>query len=115
MAPASQVYSRLLLPYAHGVPLWKPEPDSDLPPEYLETGILVGDVGILTPEGGFDYLFNICYPANHPVNNRGVPEEFIPIERSSLNIPTYPHHNPKTDFTSQTIKKVELQGDVHVS
>ncbi|KAF9075460.1 hypothetical protein BDP27DRAFT_1179479, partial [Rhodocollybia butyracea] len=49
-------------------PLWKPKPDEYLPEEYKRIGVRIGDVGILNDSGGFDYLFNGCLPADHPVN-----------------------------------------------
>lgn len=43
-------------------------------------GISIGDVGILTPEGGFDFVFNIFCDATHPINAVvGVPDNFIPF------------------------------------
>lgn len=76
MSQASKVYARLLLPKKLGFPLWTPAPDGNLPSEYREKGISIGDVGIITADGGFDFLFNICVPSDHPVNYRGVPDGF---------------------------------------
>ncbi|KAJ7751351.1 hypothetical protein B0H16DRAFT_829541 [Mycena metata] len=42
-------------------------------------GIEIGDVGRITPEGSFDFFFNIYLPADHPINNNDVPEEFDPL------------------------------------
>lgn len=43
-----------------------------------QLGVSLGDVGILTPEGSFDYLFNIFHDAMHPINAAiGVPEGFV--------------------------------------
>jgi hypothetical protein len=44
----SQLYSRLLLSKGAGYPLWLPEPYDDLPLEYKERGVSVGDVGVIT-------------------------------------------------------------------
>ncbi|KAF9025584.1 hypothetical protein BDZ89DRAFT_953712 [Hymenopellis radicata] len=36
-----------------------PEPDQSLPIEYRNRGIRVGDVGLMTEDCGFDFLFNV--------------------------------------------------------
>jgi len=53
---ASEIYTRLLLPKGHGCPIWCPEPDENLPPEYRENGVRIGDVGRVMPDGGFEPL-----------------------------------------------------------
>ncbi|KAJ4000706.1 hypothetical protein F5050DRAFT_1803898 [Lentinula boryana] len=50
-----------------------------IPEEFKKQGIRIGDVGILTTTGGFDYLFNTCLPRNDPANSAGVPEGFEPL------------------------------------
>ncbi|KAH9476955.1 hypothetical protein JR316_0010871 [Psilocybe cubensis] len=49
-----------------------------LPASYRQTGVCIGDVGIITPEGAFDCLFNICLPRDYSVNSH-VPENFVPF------------------------------------
>ncbi|GAV99971.1 Pkinase-domain-containing partial [Lentinula edodes] len=71
-----EVYARLLLPRKRGYPLWLPKPHQGLPEEYRRVGVRIGDVGILNELGGFDYLFNACLPADHPVNIGRVPPDF---------------------------------------
>jgi hypothetical protein len=39
-------------------------------------GVCIGDVGLITPDGSFEHLFNITTPANHPRNFRGTPRGF---------------------------------------
>ncbi|KAE9395157.1 hypothetical protein BT96DRAFT_826674 [Gymnopus androsaceus JB14] len=76
-----EVYSSLLLPQGRGYPLWKPKSDSShLPKEYRRDGIHIGDVGFLNDFGGFEFLFNVCHPANHPLNIGGVPSDFEILE-----------------------------------
>jgi len=53
-----------------------------LPIPYRAQGVRVGDVGIFTENGGFDFLFNICVPRDDPINPRNLPENFIPISPS---------------------------------
>ncbi|KAI6033309.1 hypothetical protein EDC04DRAFT_2897945 [Pisolithus marmoratus] len=44
------------------------------------TGHRIGDVGVVTEDGGFDVFFNICLPPTHPLHSTyGVPEEFKQI------------------------------------
>lgn len=50
-----------------------------LPVEYQKRGIGIGDVGIITDYGAFDYLFNIRLPQNHPINPEDIPEDFYPL------------------------------------
>ncbi|KIK58562.1 hypothetical protein GYMLUDRAFT_170962 [Collybiopsis luxurians FD-317 M1] len=72
-----EVYVRLLLPLKRGFPLWKPKPrDRNLPDIYRQEGVHIGDVVVLNEFGGFDYLFNACHPDDHPLNARGVPQNF---------------------------------------
>lgn len=78
----SELYARLLLPRKKGYPLWKPRPDEHLPEEYRRIGVRIGDIGILNDSGGFDYLFNGCLPADHPINIGRVPEGFKQLQVS---------------------------------
>ncbi|KAF9023124.1 hypothetical protein BDZ89DRAFT_922425, partial [Hymenopellis radicata] len=43
--------------FEHGHALWIPKPDESLPDAYKIQGISVGDVGVFTPHGGFDFLY----------------------------------------------------------
>jgi hypothetical protein len=49
------------------------------PRPYRAQGVRVGDVGIFTENGGFDFLFNICVPRDDAINPSKLPENFIPI------------------------------------
>jgi len=75
-----EVYARLLLPKRRGFPLWHPQPHRNLPAEYRRNGVNIGDVGIVTSGGIFDFLFNICLPSHHPINGNRVPDNFRPLE-----------------------------------
>ncbi|KAE9389237.1 hypothetical protein BT96DRAFT_835160 [Gymnopus androsaceus JB14] len=60
-----------------GYPLWRPKDhDPRLPDIYKQDGVHIGDVRILDEFGGFDYLFNACHPADHPINEGRVLENF---------------------------------------
>ncbi|KAF9260136.1 hypothetical protein L218DRAFT_873040, partial [Marasmius fiardii PR-910] len=75
----SQIYASTLYRLGHGCPLWIPEPNNSLSNEYQETGVRIGDVGILTSDGGFDFVFNACCSEDDPVNQFGVPQGFQPL------------------------------------
>jgi hypothetical protein len=62
---AADIYARCLLPLKEGYPLYCPElPDrlnvGGYYESYRKKGISIGDIGIITADGDFDYLFNIC-------------------------------------------------------
>ncbi|KAF5313294.1 hypothetical protein D9619_002338 [Psilocybe cf. subviscida] len=63
-----------------GFPLWIPSPNTSLPPEYRYSGVSIGDVGVLTPDGGFDFIFNVFDDASDPINaNSGLTDTFSPL------------------------------------
>ncbi|KAF8970066.1 hypothetical protein BDZ97DRAFT_1954248 [Flammula alnicola] len=74
------IYYRHLSVKGRGSPLWVPEPNTELPLQYQRRGISIGDVGIITDYGGFDFLFNICLPRDDPINAEDVPEHFAPLK-----------------------------------
>ncbi|KAF9062302.1 hypothetical protein BDP27DRAFT_295165 [Rhodocollybia butyracea] len=77
----SEVYARHMLLRANGYPLWRPKlNNSSLPLLHRQEGVRIGDIGIITDTGGFDYLFNICHDASHPLNEGRVPEGFKPLQ-----------------------------------
>jgi hypothetical protein len=53
-------------------PLWMPEP-SNPPLEYKREGVNIGDVGVITFDGQFKFLFNIFSPGTDPLNRRAPP------------------------------------------
>ncbi|KAF5330491.1 hypothetical protein D9619_005182 [Psilocybe cf. subviscida] len=74
------IYVDRLLTKTRGYPLWIPSPNMSLPLSYRRLGVSLGDVGVLTPEGGFDFLFNIFHDATNPINATvGVPDAFVPF------------------------------------
>ncbi|KAK7436206.1 MAPK-activated protein kinase Srk1 [Stygiomarasmius scandens] len=74
------LYPRMMFPRRKGYAMWYPEPDEGAPPEYRKTGVQIGDLVLITGLGGLGYLFNICLPADHPVNAGRVPEDFKPLK-----------------------------------
>ncbi|KAJ6512738.1 hypothetical protein C8R45DRAFT_326236 [Mycena sanguinolenta] len=71
-------YCSQLIRQGRGFPLHYPAPQVNLPAEYQRTGVAIGDVGRITTQGDFDFLFNIYLPANHPINPN-VPDDFVPL------------------------------------
>ncbi|KAJ7108622.1 hypothetical protein C8R44DRAFT_636422, partial [Mycena epipterygia] len=74
----------------HGFPLYVPGPRPNLPTAYRKMGVAIGDVGRVTPQGVFDFFFNIFLAADDPVNANHIPEDFCqlpdydPIDVTSL-------------------------------
>ncbi|THU95764.1 hypothetical protein K435DRAFT_665696, partial [Dendrothele bispora CBS 962.96] len=68
----------MLYPQGEGYPLWIPEP-SDETLENCKDGIEVGDVGFITQDGSFEFLFNLTLPANHDIHKWRVPSNFEPL------------------------------------
>ena len=73
------MYERHLTLKGRGFPLWIPQPNIRLPIPYRAKGVCIGDVGIVTAFGGFDFLFNICRTRDDPVNPEELPDNFAPI------------------------------------
>ncbi|KAL0572262.1 hypothetical protein V5O48_009708 [Marasmius crinis-equi] len=107
--PASQIYARSLFALGHGCPLWVPEPNSELPPQYLANGMQIGDVGILRAEGKFAFLFNVCHSAQDPINQRGVPDGFKQLEWNRLLDRTDTIFRPNEPLVSGAAKKRALE------
>ncbi|KAF8964089.1 hypothetical protein BDZ97DRAFT_1817925 [Flammula alnicola] len=106
------VYYRHLAVKGRGYPLWIPEPNNQLPPIYQRQGIAVGDVGIITPSGSFDFLFNICLPRDHPVNSSEVPDDFTPVNPplGGRDIRVHQEFRHGSYVASGSIKRSLLQG-----
>ncbi|KIL58032.1 hypothetical protein M378DRAFT_61149, partial [Amanita muscaria Koide BX008] len=69
-------YTRSMLECMVGYPLYEPEPFTDLSTKYLNEGVNVGDVGYVTGDGTFDFLFNICPSQNSSINPSNLPNGF---------------------------------------
>jgi hypothetical protein len=107
---ASETYQRLLLPKGHGFPIYFPGLFDSLPTACRDRGVSIGDVGIITEDGGFDFLFNVCLPDNHAVNIGRTPpsfemvplDEFIDLGSRECGFP------PDSSVVSSCIKKRAL-------
>ena len=76
---SNERYERHLSLKGRGFPLWIPQANMELPIPYRAKGVCVGDVGIVTTLGAFDFLFNICRARDDPINPEELPEDFVPI------------------------------------
>ncbi|KAJ7469877.1 hypothetical protein B0H11DRAFT_1392377 [Mycena galericulata] len=111
----SRLYSRLLLPKGHGYPLFHPQPFDDLPLESRREGTAIGDVGVVTSDGSFDVIFNICRSANDPLNRFGVPEGFEQVNLGPGDVaPRAQYHRPGSDVSNTKISKRRLDVDAGV-
>ncbi len=113
------VYTKLLLRRGHGYPLWIPEPDYSLPDAYRDKGVSVGDLGILTEDGGFDFLFNVCVEADDLVNQGHVPPQFEPLripQGDPIRKVVSPHRK-NSSITSAHVSTTEIsvEGSVELS
>ena len=111
---ACDTYAKLLLPRRHGYPLWLQDPDPGSPLEYRSVGVNIGDVGVITYDGGFDFFFNICHAANDPVNWLGVPDGFVPLTLKPEDVVKRPEmHDKGTHISSAHINKVQFGEEVY--
>ncbi|KAF9260144.1 hypothetical protein L218DRAFT_873138, partial [Marasmius fiardii PR-910] len=115
-AQASQIYARTLYPLGRGCALWVPEPNNDLPPAYLQTGVEIGDVGVLRADGSFDFVFNACCSADNPVNRDGVPDDFQPLVWNGIKRTFHNYFRPGQLVLSRgAIKRaLDIEGTVSV-
>ncbi|KAF8908553.1 hypothetical protein CPB84DRAFT_163056 [Gymnopilus junonius] len=103
----SDIYYQHIGVQRRGSPLWIPEPNENLSIEYRRTGITIGDVGIITEFGAFDFLFNICHPRNHPINPPNLPADFATLNISPMDIHRYTEFGSGSYLSSSTIRKSE--------
>jgi hypothetical protein len=108
------IYAALLLPKKHGYPLWLQDPDCGLPLAHRSVGVNIGDVGTITYDGGFDFFFNICHDANHPINLFGVPDGFVPLPLEPEDVIQRPEmHGKGTYISNPRFSKEQLREEVY--
>jgi hypothetical protein len=105
----NEIYERLLRRKQRGFALYIPQPNRRLPIAYQRTGIRIGDVGFITPYGGFSFLFNICVPRNDPINPRILPEDFSPLQPmlADVDVLEFSQFNPGSYLASASIENKE--------
>ena len=91
----------------HGFPLWIPQPNMRLSRSYRRQGVSIGDVGIFTSDGGFDFLFNVCLPAGHPNNPDELPEGFSCFVLRPADVSEFHAHSSHSYLSSPSVKKRE--------
>ncbi|KAJ7875007.1 hypothetical protein B0H14DRAFT_3130894 [Mycena olivaceomarginata] len=106
----SEIYSKQILRQKRGFPLYAPEPQQTLPTEYRECGVQIGDVGTITPEGSFDFFFNIFLPSDHPINDSDVPENFQPLSGYKSKDLETQSYGPGGDVSTASVQRLD-EGD----
>ena len=107
---ASETYQKLLLPKGHGFPLYFPDLYDSLPAACRDRGVTIGDVGIITDDGSFDFLFNVTLPCSDPINIGRTPPSFqMVVLNESIDLGSRQCGFPRdSSITSSSIKKMEL-------
>ena len=112
----NEVYARLLLPKGNGFPIWNPDPDHNLPDDYRQNGIRIGDVGIINRDGRWDFLFNICNSRDSPTNRHEGHELPSAFETVSVNTSKYPQYlKPGHPIASNTMERKDLKGNLSLA
>ena len=91
-----------MLTHGAGYPLYMPAPSIGLPPTYREKGIRVGDVGVITANGAFEFLFNVCH--DEGIDATIFPDGFEPL---MSDIRTNPKFSPDTYLPSDHVDEVD--------
>lgn len=105
----AEIYRRKLPRVAGlGTPLWVPQTSSGHPIPYRAKGVSIGDVGILTHDGAFDFLFNICHPAGHPIQCSQLPENFVPLALHEQDVHSRPGFNNDSYLISRGTSKISV-------
>ncbi|KIJ98157.1 hypothetical protein K443DRAFT_680954 [Laccaria amethystina LaAM-08-1] len=99
-------YQRHLLVERHGSPLWSPQPHRRLPLSYRQKGVSVGDVGVITPQGSFDFLFSICLPRGHPSNPEVLPVGFSLVNLLPTDVCELREHDSGSCFLTSSTEKL---------
>ncbi|KAJ7170942.1 hypothetical protein C8R43DRAFT_72172 [Mycena crocata] len=76
-------------------------------PEYQRNGVAIGDVGRVTPDGIFDFFFNIYLPPGHPIN-ANIPEAFSPMVPFAPIDLVHLDFSPGSYISTSTVQKLDL-------
>ena len=68
----------------------------------------IGDIGIFNMRGSFEFLFNICHPADDPLNYRGVPKNFKQLRIHPTDIQEHSEFNGESHISSSSIRNSSL-------
>ena len=107
----NEMYERLLRRKRRGFALYIPQPNRRLPIAYQRTGIRIGDVGTITADGGFSFLFNICVPHDDPINPPILPDGFSPLQPAltDADVVEFSRFNSGSYLASESIEKKESE------
>ena len=110
----NEIYERLLRRKGRGFALYIPQPNRRLPIAYRRVGIRIGDVGVITPDGGFNFLFNICVPHDDPANPPILPQGFSPLQPAltDVDVVEFSQYNPGSYLASTSIEKKESDSNI---
>ncbi|KIL64639.1 hypothetical protein M378DRAFT_78092, partial [Amanita muscaria Koide BX008] len=92
-----------------GYPLYEPRPDSRPSTEYWKKGVRIGDVGIVTKDGIFDFLFNVCPSQNPSINPSELPDDFEALECPQIRVMEH-HFKTQTHLFNNTVNRIEEPG-----
>ncbi|KAJ7136669.1 hypothetical protein C8R44DRAFT_361021 [Mycena epipterygia] len=104
--PDSHVYCSHLQWKGRGFPLYDPQPQPNLPEEYRRRGISIGDVGSVTPEGIFDFYFNVYLPSDHPINENLVPDNFVQLPLYAGRDTIHQDHHPGEHCSTVSVREI---------
>ena len=92
-----------MLIHGAGYPLYIPTPSIGLPPAHRKTGVRVGDVGVITANGAFEFLFNVCDQQDEGINAAAFPGCFEPLKAK---IRVNQKFGPDTCLPSDCVRQV---------
>ncbi|KAM6499185.1 hypothetical protein JOM56_004693 [Amanita muscaria] len=89
-----------------GYPLYEPRPDCDPSAEYWKKGVRIGDVGIVTEDGIFDFIFNVCPSQNPFINPSELPDDFEALEYPEIRVMER-HFKLQTHLFNNAVNRIE--------
>src|ERR1700759_405661 len=101
----SHKYFNSMLECNAGYPLYEPQPEGGISMEHCRKGVQVGDVGIVTEDGAFDFLFNICSSQKESINPLDLPEDFETLDAPEVS--TREHFQPDTCLFNSAVNRTE--------
>lgn len=108
----AHIYSVQMLMQGSGYPLYMPMPSRGLPMAYRKHGMRIGDVGVITANGAFDFLFNVCEhntPPGAGVNPTKLPNGFE-LLTDIPEILSYETFEPGARLTSKSVNEIRDNG-----
>ena len=106
----AHIYSVQMLMQGSGYPLYMPTPSRGLPMAYRKSGMRIGDVGVITANGAFDFLFNVCEyndPPGAGINPAKLPDGFELLIPDILSGETF---EPGARLTSKSVNEIRYNG-----